>query len=266
MRGAPKPATALLAACLVALALLAGPARAQREGQPPPPPQAGPALAAEIAQPRIAVDTAFTGADLLVFGATDRLLGPAGDNVIVLGIGPTRDVVVRRRIRRLGIWVNGPSGRFREVPNYYAVTSTAPVAGLLEEAARRERRLGLDVLTARLPGPRDPTFRTALIDLKRASNQWNEEEAPVEVSGGRLFHARLPLPSTIATGDYVVQVLLVRANRIVARQELPFRVDRVGATARIADISRDQPLLYGLACIALAALAGWLGSVIFRRG
>jgi hypothetical protein len=40
----------------------------------------------------------------------------------------------------------------------------------------------------------------------------------------------------------------------------------VGATARIADVSRNQPLLYGLACIALAALAGWLGSVIFRRG
>jgi uncharacterized protein (TIGR02186 family) len=257
----------LAAALTLALLLsLAPPALAQRETPPAAPAQVGPALAAEIAQPRIAVDTAFSGADLLVFGATDRLLGPAGDNVIVLGLGPARDVVVRRRVKRLGIWVNGPAAYFREVPNYYAVAATAPVAGLLEEAARRERRLGLDMLTARLPGPRDPAFRTALIELKRASEEWNEEEAPVEVSGGRLFHARLPLPSTIATGDYVVQVLLVRANRIIARQELPFRVDRVGATARIANVSRNQPLLYGLACIALAALAGWLGSVIFRRG
>nr|WP_245215700.1 TIGR02186 family protein [Pararoseomonas baculiformis] len=245
---------------------MATPALAQRDAQPTPPPQPGPALAAEIAQPSIAVDTAFSGANLLVFGATDRLLGPAGDNVVILGIGPARDVVVRRRVKRLGIWVNGAAARFREVPNYYALASTAPVAGLLEEAARRERRLGLDMLTARIPGPRDPAFRQALIELKQGSEQWNEEEAPVEVSGGRLFHARLPLPSTIATGDYVVQVLLVRANRIIARQELPFRVDRVGATARIADVSRDHPLLYGLACIGLAALAGWLGSVIFRRG
>jgi uncharacterized protein (TIGR02186 family) len=261
---APPPAALAL---LLALAALApGHAQAQREAPPAPPPPAGPALAAELAQPRIAVDTAFSGAELLVFGATDRLLGPAGDNVVVLGIGPGRDVVVRRRVKRLGIWVNGPSAHFREVPNYYALTATAPVAGLLEEAARRERRLGLDMLTARIPGPRDPEFRRALIELKRGSEQWNEEEAPVEVSGGRLFHARLPLPSTIAPGDYVVQVLLVRANRIIARQELPFRVDRVGATARIANVSRNQPLLYGLACIALAALAGWLGSVIFRRG
>lgn len=255
------------AAALVLLLALAAPeALAQREAPPAPSPVAGPALAAELAQPRIAVDTAFSGADLLVFGATDRLLGPAGDNIVILGIGPARDVVVRRRVQRLGLWVNGPAAHFRDVPNYYAMTATAPVAGLLEEPARRERRLGLDMLTARIPGPRDPEFRQALIELKRGAEQWNEEEAPVEVSGGRLFHARLPLPSTIATGDYVVQVLLVRANRIIARQELPFRVDRVGATASIADISRNQPLLYGLACIALAALAGWLGSVIFRRG
>lgn len=255
------------AALLLLLLLLAArPALAQREPPPPPPPFAGPALAAELGQDRIAVDTSFTGADLLVFGATDRLLGPAGDNVVILGLGPPRDVVVRRRVRWLGIWVNGPSARFQEVPNYYAVAATAPVAGLLEEAARRERRLGLDVLTARLPGPRDPRFRNALIDLKRASRLWNEEESPVATSGGRLFHARLPLPSTIATGDYVVQVMLVRGNRIIARQELPFRVDRVGATARIADVSRRLPLVYGLACIALAAFAGWLGSVVFRRG
>jgi uncharacterized protein (TIGR02186 family) len=232
---------------------------------PASPTPVGPALAAELAQTRIAVDTAFTGADLLVFGATDRLLGPAGDNVIVVGLGPPRDVVVRRRVKRLGIWVNGPAAHFREVPNYYAVTATAPVAGLLDEPARRERRLGLDMLAARLPGPRDPAFRTALVDLKRSSDQWNEEESPLEVSGGRLFHARLPLPSTIATGDYVVQVLLVRANRIIARQELSFRVDRVGTTARIANVSRNQPFLYGLTCITLAALAGWMGSVIFRR-
>lgn len=253
----------LVLSAVLLLPWLAPPARAQRDDAAPQP---GPALAAELAQPRIAVDTAFTGTDLLVFGATDRLIGPTGDNVVVLGLGAARDVLVRRRVKRLGIWVNGPSARFREVPSYYALVSTAPVAGILDEPARRERRLGLELLTARLPGPRDPEFRRALIELKQGSEGWNEEESRVEVSGGRLFHARLPLPSTIATGDYMVQVMLVRAGRIIARQELSFRVDRVGATARIASVSRDHPLLYGLACIALAALAGWFGSVVFRRG
>jgi len=61
-------------------------------------------------------------------------------------------------------------------------------------------------------------------------------------------------------------VLLVRDGTVVARQELRLDVERSGSAAWIADVARDQPVLYGLACILLAALAGWLGSVLFRRG
>jgi len=60
-------------------------------------------------------------------------------------------------------------------------------------------------------------------------------------------------------------VLLVRSRQVVARQLLNFRVDRVGTADRIATVAQDTPLVYGLLCILLAALAGWLGSVLFRR-
>jgi len=63
-----------------------------------------------------------------------------------------------------------------------------------------------------------------------------------------------------------VEVLLVRSRRIVARQPLTFRVDRVGTADRIASIADDQPLVYGMICVLGACLAGWLGSVLFRRG
>ena len=68
------------------------------------------------------------------------------------------------------------------------------------------------------------------------------------------------------TGEYRVEVLLVRSRRIVARQGLGFRVDRVGVADRIATVAHAEPLLYGVACVVLAALAGWLGSILFRRG
>jgi hypothetical protein len=93
-----------------------------------------------------------------------------------------------------------------------------------------------------------------------------EDGAEVEVAGGRLFHVRLPLPATVGTGDYRVEVLLIREEREVARQELFFRVERTGSAAQIAGVAREAPLVYGLGCIVLAAAAGWLGSVLFRRG
>jgi hypothetical protein len=58
----------------------------------------------------------------------------------------------------------------------------------------------------------------------------------------------------------------VRSRRIAAREELTFRVDRVGAADRIATVAELQPVVYGVACVLLAALAGWLGSILFRRG
>ena len=35
--------------------------------------------------------------------------------------------------------------------------------------------------------------------------------------------------------------------------------------ADIEHLARVQPALYALVCIILAALAGWLGSILFRR-
>ena len=58
---------------------------------------------------------------------------------------------------------------------------------------------------------------------------------------------------------------MAREGRVIARQELSMRVERVGSAAEIASLARGQPLLYGVLCIVLAVLAGWLGSVLFRR-
>ncbi|MFC0410258.1 TIGR02186 family protein [Roseomonas elaeocarpi] len=236
---------------------------------PPPPPAEPtvgvPALVAQLGDPQVQVTTAFAGTDVLVFGATERLLGPQGDNVIVVGIGPAQSQVVRRRVRVLGAWINGPSARFDDVPSWYTLTGTEPLRDLLAQNERRALQLGLNALARRAVGRSDPDFRDALLERKVAADLWNEDEDPVVVSGGRLFHARLPLPSTAPTGDYLVQVLLIRDGRVAARQELPLRVQRVGTAAEITDVSRGQPLLYGSACVALAALAGWLGSVLFRR-
>ena len=227
---------------------------------------APPVLAAELSARRIAVTTAFSGGEILVFGATERLIGTGGDQVLVLATGPAQSLLVREKVQMLGLWVNGPGARFNRVPAYWAIAGTAPVAMVLNAEERAEMRLGLDHLPLVQLGARGPQFRPALLALKQRAGLWVDEVVPVEVSGGRLFHARLPMPSTVVTGEYRVQVLLVRDGRVTARQELRLDVERTGSAAWIADVARGQPVLYGLACIVLAAFAGWLGSVLFRRG
>jgi uncharacterized protein (TIGR02186 family) len=237
--------------------LLAWPAQAQL---PTPP------LAAELSVRRIEVTTAFTGGEILVFGATERLIGPAGDEVVVLATGPDSAMVVREKVERLGFWINGPAARFNRVPSYWALAGTRPVTEMLDPLERRELRLGLDLLQVVQLGARDARFRDALVRRKQEAGLWSDQSREIEVSGGRLFFARLPLPSSVATGSYRVQVMLVRDRRVVARQELALEVARVGSAANIADVARDWPAVYGLAAVLLALGAGWIGSVLFRRG
>jgi uncharacterized protein (TIGR02186 family) len=256
-------------ALAVLLLLLAGPAAGQQQEPVPPPvrpPVAPPSLTAELSVQRIEVTTAFTGGEILAFGATERLIHPGGDEVIVLASGPPTSLVVRQKVKVLGFWINGPSARFNAVPSYWALAATRPVEEMLPEIERTDLRLGLDLLPLPQLGARGPQFRAALRELKQNEGLWVDQVGPVRVSGGRLFHARLPVPSTVVTGPYRVQVLLVREGRVVARQELMLEIERVGSAARIADVAHDLPVLYGLASILLAGLAGWLGSVLFRRG
>jgi uncharacterized protein (TIGR02186 family) len=249
---APLARGLILALCL----LWPGAARAVDE----------PGLAVALSQPAVQITTGFSGAVLTIFGSTGALLGPGGDEVLVVVRGPTRPVVVRRKEKVLGfLWVNGPSARFPEVPGFYAIAGTRPVWQVLPEPLRQQNGLGLDALPLTSTGARSPAFRAALLELERQSGLWKEQASAVEIIGGRLFQKRLDLPATVPTGTYRVEVLLARSGLILARQDLAFEVERVGAADRIATIAADQPLAYGVLCIVLATLAGWVGSVLFRR-
>lgn len=222
-------------------------------------------LVARLSTERVAITTAFTGESILVFGSTEEPLGPGGDEIIVMARGPSGPFVVRRKVEVLGMWFNGPSARFENVPVFYAIAGTRPAWRLLPEEVRQARVLGLDALPLQSTGARAPGFRAALLNLKQEAGLWQEDALPIEVAGSRLFNFRLPLPSTVQPGAYRVEVMLIRARRIVATEQLGFIIERTGSAAEIEKVARTQPVLYALICIVLAALAGWLGSVIFRR-
>lgn len=221
------------------------------------------ALVAELSQREIAVSTGFTGAELIVYGAKDSI--PA--DIVVAVRGPQTPVVVRQRTRVAGIWLNGASARFDTAPGYYAIASTRPLAELLPEAERRRLRLGLDLLPLRASEP-DPGdgFRNALIELKLDRGLYRQAETGVSVTGERLFATRILLPPTVPPGLYLVDVLGVQGGRVVASRDLTFTVRRVGTSAEIWRFAHAHPWLYGFAAVVAAAVVGWAGSVVFRRG
>jgi len=245
-------ARALLAAAAVLLALgaTAGqPARSQ-------------ALVADLTNHLIAITTGFTGTDVVLFGAIEG----AGD-VVVTVRGPETPVEVRRKERTAGIWLNRSDMTFANVPGFYSIASTRPIAQLARPEVLERYHIGIDHLDL---APIDPTdeveqFREALIRNKQREGLFPSAVGNVTFVGNRLFRTTVAFPANVPTGSYQVAVFLIRNGQVQGAQTTPLLISQLGLSADIVEFAYRHALLYGVIAVAVAAMAGWLASVAFRR-
>ena len=242
---------ALLALAVAAFALLPGQGRAQE-------------LVADLSDHLIAIDSEFTGTDLLVFGAIEG----EGD-IVVLVRGPRSPVVVREKARIFGIWLNAGSVTFNDVPSFYAIATSRPPEEMLDADMRRLNEIGLDQLRMEPEPGTDleeiASYREALVHLRQNTGLFPTEPAKVSFLGKRLFRTVIHFPAAVPVGRYTVDVVLVRDGQVVQSFSPPLTVDKAGLGADIFDFAHDEAPFYGMLAVIGAALAGFLGSLLFRR-
>jgi uncharacterized protein (TIGR02186 family) len=247
------------AAPIMPLALLAGalamldPGRALAEQ-----------LIADLSKHRVAITTGFTGDDVLLFGATE---GP-GDVVVVVR-GPVGESVVREKEQIAGIWVNRRQVRFTNVPEFYALASSAPLDRLVPAGVAARNEIGVANLRitpqSSLKPPQIAPFREALFRNKAREGLYPTEVAQVDFRGPRLFRTTIHFPANVPTGSYEVRVYLIRDGRDVSVQSTPLYVNKIGVGADVSEFAHSYSVYYGLIAIAVAMLAGWIASQAFRR-
>lgn len=268
---------AVRVATLTALALLASSAHGRAE-----------TLVADLSSEFVAVTSNFTGTELILFGALERdpleVLGAiarpdqpaaaprqARGDVVVVVRGPIEDAAVRRKGRVGPIWMNTDKVTFSNVPSFYFMASTRPLAEIASTALLQRQQLGVENL-AFVPGADEPPsaemlaqFRAALIRNKRAAGLFSESNGGVRFSGNTLFRAELPIPANVPVGNYNAEVYLIRDGFIVSAQSWPFLVGKTGLERWLYKHAHNNPLLYGIGVNVLALLAGTTASFAFRR-
>lgn len=89
----------------------------------------------------------FDGTDIVVFGSIENgepeLLAANRYDIVVVLFGPKEEIVVRRKERKLGVWVNGESLRFGDVPSSYSVATTRPLDEITDAEDARILQIGL---------------------------------------------------------------------------------------------------------------------------
>jgi len=87
-----------------------------------PSPAGAEVVVADLSSHLIAITTGFTGASVVLFGATDG----AADVVAIIR-GPERDTTIWRKGKIAGIWANTDSVTFANIPSFYAVAASRPL-------------------------------------------------------------------------------------------------------------------------------------------
>ena len=213
----------------------------------------------------IEIDSNFAGTSILLFGATDVV----GD-VVVSVRGPEEPVVVRRKQQSFGVWVNRESIAFRNVPGYYFVATSRPLeeiapAEFLDRKQLGSERLLLEAIWFDTSGDADE-FRAALHRDRERDSLYKAERGTVEFIDERLFRTTIDLPAHVPTGDYVVEALLLVDGEVLSTRQAALSMEKAGFSADVSTFARTDEALYGVIAIALALVAGWLGSFAFRKG
>lgn len=229
-------------------------------------------LIASLSQNAVGITTNFAGSEIFLYGAIERgrLPNERDDDlsIIVTLAGPDERVVVRRKARRAGIWINTESVEVDRAPSFYAVASTGPIEEILSQTSDLRHRITID-RALRLVGEAhnvaNPTdFADAIIRIRRDSGVYFEEIGGVEIISRTLFQTHIVLPANIIEGDYEARVYLLRGRRVIDDFATAVEVRKVGLERWIYTLANEQALLYGVFSVLIALLAGWGASEAFR--
>jgi uncharacterized protein (TIGR02186 family) len=253
---------ALAPAAALALASVAPPAAAEK-------------LVSSLSSHQVRITPSFTGTKLVLFGIIERdadMPVRSGYDIVATVSGPRETLVVRRKERIAGIWINSDSRTFVQVPSYLTVLSNRPIEDMV--SLDLARRLQLGVRRTLLPqqiGPdtadvvREDPFRGAFLRLKEARKIYVEKNDAVTFITPILYAADIPLPAGVPVGNYEVELKLFADRALVARGNEAFEIVKFGFEQFVAESALNHGVWYGLATAAMALMTGWLASVMFRR-
>lgn len=253
------------------------PARRPAERGAKSDPAAKEVVEADVSTRTIAVTSAFTGTEIVVFGSVVNSRQPSAEagyyDVIVVLEGMATPLLARRKSNVAGLWVNTHSVGFESAPSYYAIASTRPIEEIADASLLQRHAIGHDY--ARLspaahsviemqPGELK-AYKDAVIRLKQKDGLYIKRDYAVIFIGKSLFRASIALPANVPVGPLTARVYLFREGDLLSTFQSRVRLERSGIELWLYRAAMRHPFYYGLAAVLVAALAGLIASTFFRR-
>jgi uncharacterized protein (TIGR02186 family) len=240
---------------IILFAMLAMPAKAEE-------------IVLGLSRDEVAITATFEGSEILIFGAIkrDAPVDAEGDlGVIVTVAGPDNPVTVRKKDRRLGIWVNVESVDVDIAPTFYAVATNRPLNEILSATEDLNTRISTERAIRSIGAPAEnvQSFTEALIRIRSGQGLYQTLPEGVSVAEEALFRTLIPLPANLTEGEYKAEIYLTRGGQIIDLYTTTIPVKKVGLERWLYNLAHENPFLYGLMSLSIAIAAGWGASAVF---
>ena len=140
-----------------------------------------------LSKDSVAITANFDGSDILVFGAVKRetAIPKTPLQVIVTIAGPYKPIVVRRKAKRFGIWINTESAKIKAAPSFYAVATSAPWDDVITESQDEAHQVSVTrAIEARQIAHQNADqerFTQAVIRIRTDENLYQILEVPIKL-------------------------------------------------------------------------------------
>lgn len=215
-------------------------------------------LSIDLAYDHVDITTGFTGSSVVVFGTKPE----RGDLAVVLE-GPKKEVIIRKKESVFGAWLNRRWLEYKNIPLYYDYAMEE--GG--DEARLNDHGIGQAALRfkpdiTRYDDEEVKNFHKALIELRQNSGLYATSAKTIKTIKDGLFRINFELPSNVPKGEYTVKAFTVNDSKVLQETEKTFKIAQVGFSFDIFQFAKDSAFLYGVLCVVVAFVAGWVSNKI----
>ena len=204
----------------------------------------------------VAIGTSFNGAQLAINGQV-----PEGTTAVIRLLGEPQNRHFKQKGRALGVlWMNLKSLEIESVPDVFLVGNDGQPGINWEHS---------DLGFQSVKGETDELVFDEFIKLMEQDGFYEIENGVIayqdSANGMRPFTATLSIPSAMHKGVYQVEVLAVKDGKIVGRASEELHTKLTGLPAMLSRFAFDHSLIYGIAAVIIAILAGLFMSILFKE-
>lgn len=224
-----------------------------------------------LSQNRVQITANFDGSEILIYGAVKRD-APIPENsrldVIVTVEGPQSALVIRRKERVAGIWLNRSEVTVDSAPAFYAIATTGELDEILSETDDLRHHISIPLviravgISAEAAG--SELFTEALARIRIKEDRFRLAVNSVQLIEQTLFRTDVALPANLTDGKYLVRLFILREGHVIDSQERVIDVRKAGLERFLFNLAHERPFLYGVLSLIMAAVAGWGASAAFR--